>query len=234
MINIKHFLILGVFFGLVACSNPSQSQFAAASAAADFRMVSDKDAAQSQGIPVNLNLDGKLELQFQVEDLFTEEAYLQQIHHDTVYLMLGFVEKISGHQFRIQLQDPEIKNVSVYQSYQTSLSLMDEGPHMDFTDWIHYTSDWEAIPVANGQFSSLEYQKDHYQRFPEVSKEEIVEAVRSRVNDDKWLELAQKCDDPRSYPCGVSISRYFLKLEIQDAQNDISQRIVVFEVPMGC
>lgn len=233
MIRIKHFLILGIFLGLAACSNPSQSHFAAASAARDLNISGDGVETPS-GIPVALNLDGRLELKFQVEDLFTEEAYLQQIHHDTVYLLLGFVEKISGHQFQIQVHDPGIKEVSVYQSYQTSLSLMDEGPHMDFTDWLHYTSSWEEIPLKDWRFSSLEYQKEDYQKFPSVNNEDIMEAVRARVTDAKWLALAEKCEDPQSYPCGVSISRYFLKLEIQGPGDEITQRVVVFEVPMGC
>ena len=234
MNHIKHFLILGILFGLVACANPSQPQFAAASAAPDFEIEAEWDLEEDHGIPVNINLDGRLELKFTVNDLWTEPAYLQQIHHDTVFLMLGLVEMISGHQFKIDLQDPNIKFVSVSQSYETSLTLMDEGPHMDLTDWMHYTSDWQPLSVEDWQFSTLEYDQYDYQRFPEVGPMEIMAAVKARVNDPKWVKLAEKCANPLSYPCGVSISRYFLKLEIQDFQDQVTERIVVFEVPMGC
>lgn len=233
MINLKHFLVLGIFFGVAACSYPTQSEFAAASTGRNLSL-SQENPSEESGIPVSINIEGRLELQFRVEDLFTEPAYLQRIHHDTVYLMLGFVEKISGHQFQLENLDPNIKKIRIYQSYETSLSLMDEGPHMDLTDWLHFTSPWEPVPVKNWQFSSLEYQESQYQKFPEVNNEEILEAVRTRVTNEKWLELARDCQDPQSYPCGVSISRYFLKLEVQEAPDSVWEKVVVFEVPMGC
>ena len=231
----RNFLILAGVALFLGCSNPSQPQIAAASLAPPFLDEVADSWAEEQDHNVSLNIDGRVELSFSIEDLWTEPAYLQQIHRDTLYLMLGLVEEISGHRFSLNIQDPKIKSIKVAQRYETSLTIMDEGPHVDLTDWKHYLSDWQELSVVNGHFRSLAYRPQDYEKFPEVSKNEILEAVQDRVNhQQKWVNLAKNCKDPYSYPCGVSISRYFLKLTVEDGSDTPDEHIVVFEVPMGC
>lgn len=236
MFPIRHFLIFGTLCGIIACTSPSKREIALASLAPDMIINGESSPKiETGGIPVSVNLDNKAELKFAVEDLWTENAYLQQIHHDTVYLMLGLVENISGHRFLIELIDKNIQVVTVFQRFETSLTLMDEGPHVDLTDWKHYISEWEELPLEDLQFSSAVYDERHYQQFPQVTPQEILQAVDQRVkSNERWTSLARKCQDPLSYPCGVSISRYFLKIRFRDAQAHTFDKIVVFEVPMGC
>ncbi len=233
----RYFLAFGVlFFGLYACKNPSKALVAPASMAPPTANLSSTgESTMLNATPVTINLDGRMELEFQVSDIWTDDAYLHQIHRDTVFLMLGLVERISGHHFSIKLLDTSIQQVSVYQQYETSLTIMDEGPHVDLTDWLHYTSDWQELPVNNLRFSSVIYDSQDYQQFPEVSNEDLVKAVSDRVSDhQRWVELARRCPNPQSYPCGVAISRYLLKFTLQDIDDKVSEQVIVFEVPMGC
>lgn len=231
----RNFLILALMALFYGCSNPSQPQIAVASMAPPFLDETPDIWAETQDHNVSLNIDGRVELSFYIDDLWTEPAYLQQVHRDTLYLMLGLVEEISGHEFKLKLDDPSIEEIRIAQRYETSLTIMDEGPHVDLTDWKHYLSEWRELSVVDNRFKSISYLPEDYERFPEVSNGEILEAVEARVShQQKWVNLAKNCSDPYSYPCGVSISRYFLKITLDDGTSTPDEHIVVFEVPMGC
>ena len=50
------------------------------------------------------------------------------------------------------------RKVEVYQSFETSVTIMNEGPHCDLIDWKHYRSYWnKLIPTARNSFNSNSY-----------------------------------------------------------------------------
>ncbi len=235
MARSTNFLNFGLLVGLLACTNTTPPEIATASLAPSAEQETPTKEDPSAENWFTINLDGRLEVDFTAEDLWTDEAYLQRIHHDTVFLMLGIGDPISGHPFKIRPLDPSISDIQVFQRYQTSLTLMDEGPHVDLTDWIHYVSDWKALPLKQLSFNSATFERSDYQRFPPVSAKEIVEAVKARLNgDQRWIQLAAQCTGPLSYPCAVSINRYSLKFRWTESSEQQIEKVVVFEVPMGC
>ena len=44
----------------------------------------------------------------------------------------------------------DAREFKIEQQFETSMSVSDEGPHIDLTDWRHYTSDWQEIKKLEG------------------------------------------------------------------------------------
>jgi len=137
--------------------------------------------------------------------------------------------RIDGREFRVE------------QRYETSLTLMNEGPHMDLLDWKHYISEWEEVESSNGltfvlkEVSSAE--------FPAVTPAEIIEAVRAESEKwskqgydvgERWIDLARQCKGPTTYPCGVSVSKITLRIRVKESDSWKDIQTIEFRIPMGC
>jgi len=133
------------------------------------------------------------------------------------------------------------KEFKVEQRYETSLTLMNEGPHMDLLDWKHFISDWKEVESRNGlTFLSREVSSDE---FPVVTKAEIIEAVRMESEKwsqkgfdegERWIDLARQCKGPTIYPCGVSVSKVALRIRVKEADSWKDIQTIELQIPMGC
>jgi hypothetical protein len=189
---------------------------------------------KQQTEPVSLKFQD-LTLNVELEETWNESGYFDKIHDDTISVRLGLVSNVSGQRYQLELSN-DVSEIEVFQNYETSLTLMDEGPHVDLTEWKHYISQWKRLELEKDSFYTLKYSQTDFEKFPEVSTVEILEAIRDKLNvqDDKWTELAKQCKNARSYPCGVSISHINLRIELTKTDGSTSTKYIIFEVPMGC
>jgi hypothetical protein len=137
--------------------------------------------------------------------------------------------RINGREFRVE------------QRYETSLTLMNEGPHMDLLDWKHYISEWEEVESRNGlTFLSKEVLSDE---FPAVTQAEIIMAVRAESEKwskqgfdevERWIDLARQCTGPTTYPCGVSVSKITLRIRVKESGSWKDIQTIELQIPMGC
>ncbi len=129
----------------------------------------------------------------------------------------------------------------VAQQFETSLTLMNEGPHLDLLDWRHHVSPWMELPSADGlTFQAIEIASES---FPAVSREEIVAAVNEERRrsarqgydpGDKWTKLAEHCASPTTYPCGVSVSKVRLRVQVAAQGGWRTLQLIEIVIPMGC
>jgi hypothetical protein len=169
------------------------------------------------------------------EEVWNDENYFTQVHKDTILIQLGLVSKISGQTYFLK-PTKSIKTIQVYQNYETSLTIMDEGPHVDFTEWTHFIGEWKELKIESNGFKTLEYSNLDQENFPQVTPDQILEATKKHLNVDsnRWTELAKQCTGPNTYPCGVSISRINLKIILNDDKGIKAQKYIILEIPMGC
>lgn len=173
---------------------------------------------------------------------------------------LAFMEKAQDHPKKFQaipdLGDPlawgfhfEPKSrdylpaLKMQQQFETSMSISDEGPHLDLTNWKHGVSPWQDLSEeANLTFRSKPLLMADA-AFPEYKTEELVKAVKAEVArwqteaDEKsarWIELAKNCGKKDDYACMEAISqvRFRLLAQIDGEWTELYR--VVFDVPMGC
>jgi hypothetical protein len=171
----------------------------------------------------------------ELEETWNKSDYFERVHSDTIIVKLGLVSEISGQLYSIEPSE-SVKSFEIFQNYETSLTLMDEGPHIDLTNWKHFQPDWKQINIDDNKFKTFKYSDAESNKFPSVSSTEILNAVREHLNvqDNRWTELSKKCNDANTNPCGVSISRINLKVELTKQNGTTSVKYIIFEVPMGC
>ncbi|UIR56891.1 hypothetical protein LZQ00_03500 [Sphingobacterium sp. SRCM116780] len=152
---------------------------------------------------------------------------------DSLILSVDLGESIEGQQ--ISLSSDKFTDLKVEQSYETSVTIMNEGPHCDLLDWKHYTSAWKLLSKNNdGQFIGASYGDKETQYFPEVSTEELKKAIQLHCGTD-WHDLLENIKSIHDYPSAVGISRYFLRITGRDKKTGQEmQKMIILENPMGC
>jgi hypothetical protein len=133
----------------------------------------------------------------------------------------------------INVTNSQLSNLKVEMRFETSITIMNEGPHCDLVNWKHYTSDWsELLNEGSNLFRATSYSTQDWKRFPEVNIEEILEAVKEQCPG--WEELVRTIKTPNDYPSSVGVSRYFLRISGTDKAGKQVTRVITFNVPMGC
>lgn len=133
----------------------------------------------------------------------------------------------------IKVLNSQLWNINIEMRFETSITIMNEGPHCDLVNWKHYTSDWSELSnEGTDTFKAASYSTQDWERFPEVPVKEILEAVKQQCPG--WEEHARTIKSPNDYPSAVGVSRYFLRISGTDKTGKLITRILTFNVPMGC
>lgn len=150
-----------------------------------------------------------------------------------IYVDLDLGESIENQIILLRGASPDLE-FKIEQQFETSLTVMDEGPHLDLTDWKHYRSEWREIKkLDDNKFLALKLSEADSSRFPKVSMREIYREV-SRRGDDKWAKLARSAKTVNDYPLGVGVSKISLRIKVrEDKQWRVIKRLE-FIIPMGC
>lgn len=152
---------------------------------------------------------------------------------DTAIIAMDLNEEVESRLLNIEY--PDFDSIAVFQKYETSFSISDEGPHCDLIDWKHYSSDWQLLPrIGLGQFLSFEYTEKEAVQFPSVDLEELRLEVASFCGE-RWANLIEDTDPRENLSDFVGISRIFFKFQLFETKSSQPQeKIIVFVVPMGC
>lgn len=162
-----------------------------------------------------------------------EDMKIEQIQKDTVEIDAELGETIEGQ--LISISSDQLTDLTVEQRYETSVTIMNEGPHCDLTDWKHFYSDWKQLQAnSNGKFVCDKYTEEEYHKFPKVSIADLKQKVKEQCGD-AWLKLVEKVKTPTEYPSSVSISHYYLRVTGKRKDNGQTvTKLIVVETPMGC
>jgi hypothetical protein len=164
--------------------------------------------------------------------VWDEEGKLENIQKDSVYVYLDLGESIEG----IKIQINQLKNgkIKIFQRFENSITIMDEGPHCDLIDWKHYNSKWNELEITDNIFLTDSYSEKDWRKFEQVNIEELKKAVKEKCGEE-WLNHIKNIKSPNNYPSAVGMSRVFLKIKFKNDEIGITEeKIISFEIPMGC
>jgi uncharacterized protein YgiM (DUF1202 family) len=174
--------------------------------------------------------DFSLQMELEVWD---ENGELKKVQNDTakVYVELG--ETPQGK--KIKIKQSKFKKIEILQRYENSVTIMNEGPHCDLTEWKHYYSDWKKLnfDFTENTFVSDSYEYEDSEKFIEIDINELKKAVEQKCGG-YWPEHIKDIKKVNEYPSGVSMSRIFLKILLTDENNSVIEKTVEFKIPMGC
>ena len=128
------------------------------------------------------------------------------------------------------------KNDKIRTSLQleTSMSIQDEGPHLDLLDWKHCTSDWLTIDnSATHQFKLPDFENIPLDCFPEVTLAEIKQAVLQH-DGQEWIPLFDRDSFNKEMNLLIGISAARIKIEQMIEGKWVVVTIVNLNIPIGC
>lgn len=147
---------------------------------------------------------------------------------------VGLGAGIDGKPVNLYLSPGETREFKVEQQYENSMTISDEGPHLDLTDWKHFTSEWTPLEsIGQNKFRSLTLEERDRARFPKVTQAEIYSAVLKR-GGKRWAELAKTCKGPDDGWCIVTTSRISFRISALTGGNWVVVHQVDLNMPMGC
>jgi len=195
--------------------------------------VDQKPEVKAPPVPVNVsiilrtNLDDKAEFKYRTLKLSSDKT--------VVVDDIDVPEYVDGQEITIRGSDPSAR-FWISERYRTSMTVMGEGPHLDLVDWRHFDSEWIPLErIADRKFRTLASERMDGDKFPGATQAEIMAAVRKRAGDwPEAIELAKKCRAPNEYPCGVSVSSVFFRVEMLVGDQWTNVGVVEVQIPMGC
>ena len=236
----KTLITIAISFIFIACSQvktdnhdllsiPDEKELIVNQTIEDIRLEQIKENHSENDFVLKFN---EFELIIDSLEIWDAENKLNTIQKDSAIVYLELGETIEGKEIKIiQKKEGAIK---VFQRFENSITIMDEGPHCDLTGWEHYYSEWEKLKITDGIFLTDSYIERDWEKFIEIDIDELKEAVKKQCGEG-WAELIKEIKLPTEYPCGISISRVFLKIQfIGKETNTLLEQIISFEIPMGC
>ncbi len=136
---------------------------------------------------------------------------------------------------KIVIHSDKYVDLFVYQAFETSVTIMNEGPHCDLIDWKHYNSNWiPLVNVSSNIFRATTFTVKESTFFPKVTIQEVIGAVTEKCGS-KWADLMQNSKSVYDYPCEIAISRFFFRITAIDklTGGKIDKKITIL-IPMGC
>lgn len=178
------------------------------------------------------------------KEMTIDERPLISCHEDTLVLSLPLGTEPSGQYYYITDLDSSVEQIQLFQQYETSMSIADEGKHLDLLNWKHHVSEWEMLEKEGDTVMTPTFIPEEYTQFPTVKVKEIVKEVKriedetsdlkGRKNKDRhWSDLAKTMPSPTAYPGYVSISQVRVKLVLTLKTGEITKRMMIYQIPMG-
>lgn len=150
----------------------------------------------------------------------------------TADLDLG--ESIEGQEITLVARPGLRLRFLVEQQIETSVTISDEGPHLDLRDWKHHYSPWQKLKsIGDHRFRINAVSEAESSRFPRVSGQEIRAAVR-RFGDSRWVRLVRNIKGPRDAPASVGLSKIRLRISVTENGQWKPIQFLDFVIPMGC
>jgi hypothetical protein len=135
----------------------------------------------------------------------------------------------------IKISSEILDKIELEQRIETSVTIMNEGPHCDLIHWKHFTSDWKKLKEeSKWMFKGNSYTNGEDSKFPTVDMKELV-AEANRECGQIYAELAKSAKSPNDNPCVVTVSRYFIKVKgVNKRTRRKFETIITVKMPMGC
>lgn len=148
----------------------------------------------------------------------------------TAYLELG--DNLDGKLVKLTSSGKE--KLQVHIQYETSLTIMDEGPHLDLTDWKHCTTEWLQVMESSPNIFTLPRESEiNLDCFPDVTPKMIKDAVL-KYGGERWASLLNENVSINTYPLSTAVSTIRIRVQRLSGEKWVQDALISVSVPMGC
>ena len=148
----------------------------------------------------------------------------------TAHLDLG--DNLDGQLVKLISSDADTFRVHI--QYETSLTVMDEGPHLDLVDWKHCTTEWLNVTESSPNTFKLPRESEiNLDCFPDVTPKMIKDAVL-KYGGERWASLLRDDIDVNTYPLATALSTIRVRVQRLMDKKWVEEALISINVPMGC
>lgn len=131
----------------------------------------------------------------------------------------------------IVLIENDYKQVSMFQRYENSFSYISSDPKCDSNEWKQFNTEWKPVKqLKSNTFETLVYTEKDWINFIETAMKDLKDDVVDKCGKD-WLDYVKTIKNIKDYPVSISTERVFIKFILTDFEDNITQKIIEFEIP---
>jgi hypothetical protein len=146
------------------------------------------------------------------------------------YMELG--DTISNSKIHISASNLEQFRISV--QLETSMSIQDEGPHLDLVNWKHCTTNWFMVEnIAKHKFKLPNFDNINLDCFPKVTISEIKNAALEQ-GGEHWVAVIENNISNDYSPISIDLSLVRIKVEQFVKSKWVLVTVLNIDVPLGC
>ncbi len=133
----------------------------------------------------------------------------------------------------IVLVDSDYKHVSLFQRYENSFSFMSADSKCNTNEWTQFDTEWKPLNQLNSNtYETLTYTEKDWITFIETATKDLKDDVVDKCGED-WLNYVKTIDNVKDFPVSVSTNRVFIKMILTDFEDNVTEKIIEFEMPKG-
>lgn len=135
--------------------------------------------------------------------------------------------------FKISVLDKNKHDYKIEFRYETSITVQNEGPHIDLINWKHYRSPWATAKLDQKEQFVCQFPKGLVsKKFPTVTMSEVRMAL-AKV-DPTWVDHIKSVKTITEYPLDVGISRVYFRIFTKHNNAWRLIKTVCYNISLGC
>ncbi|WP_339755388.1 SH3 domain-containing protein [uncultured Winogradskyella sp.] len=133
----------------------------------------------------------------------------------------------------VVLIDNDYKHVSLFQRYENSFSFMSSDANCNSNEWKQFDTEWKPLKqLKSNTFETLTFTEKDWINFIETATKDLKDDVIDKCGED-WLAYVKTIENIKDFPVSVSTNRVFIKFILTDFEDNITEKIIEFEMPEG-
>ncbi|WP_299126553.1 SH3 domain-containing protein [uncultured Winogradskyella sp.] len=180
----------------------------------------------AQTIRVTLN-----DLNVEIKNLATSDyKRLHRLKEDES-ITINVDESDSPEGKNIVLIDNDYKQVSLFQRFENSFSFMSADTNCNSNEWTQFNTEWKPLKqLKSNTFETLTFTEKDWVNFIETATKDLKDDVVDKCGED-WLAYVKSIENIKDFPVSVSTNRVFIKFILTDFEDNITEKIIEFEIP---
>ena len=133
----------------------------------------------------------------------------------------------------VVLIDNDYKHVSLFQRYENSFSFMSSDANCNSNEWKQFDTEWKPLKqLKSNTFETLTFTEKDWINFIETATKDLKDDVIDKCGED-WLAYVKTIENIKDFPVSVLANRVFIKFILTDFEDNITEKIIEFEMPEG-
>lgn len=150
-------------------------------------------------------------------------------HEDTAIINVD--KSDSPEHKKIILLENDYKYVSLFQRYENSFSFMSADAQCNSNEWKQFDTQWKPLKQdSKNTFETLRYTEKDWINFIETATKDLNNDMVDKCGED-WLAYVKTIGNVKDYPVSVTTNRIFIKIILTDFEDNITEKIIEFEIP---